>query len=198
MYAKKSNTQTAVLVLLAVVLLIGCTIGATLAWLVDKTEPVVNTFTTSDVSIKLSESEGLNLKMVPGATITKDPKVTVVKGSEACYVFVKVEAKKGVILSAKTANAETDYITYTMADGWTPVAGETNVYYKTVAATDATAGTELKILKDDQVTVLATVTKAMMEAAKTNAPSLTFTAYAVQQAGFDNAAAAWLEAAKLG
>lgn len=181
MYAKK-NSRKAVVVLLALVLLIGCAVGATIAYLQMKTDPIINTFTSSDVSITLTETEpdGKTAKMVPGATITKNPKVTVVAGSEACYVFVKVEAKNGVILSAKTANAETDYITYTMEDGWTPVAGETDVYYKVVDAATAKAGTELKILKGDQVTVLATVTKAMMEAAKTNAPSLTFTAYAIQ------------------
>ena len=208
MRAKKNNTQKVVLVLLAVVLVIGCTIGATLAWLADKTDPVVNTFTSSDVSITLTETDYDNdneplvnaFKMVPGADIPKDPTVNVVAGSEACYVFVKVEAKNGVILSSETANAANDYITYAMADGWTLVDGQTNIYYKAVDAA-AEGGTEIQVLRDNRVTVLATVTKAMMKAVKDDAnktPELKFTAYAVQQAGFADAKAAWVEAAKLG
>lgn len=45
--------------------------------------------------------------------------------------------------------------------------------------------------------VLDSVTKTMLEDAKTNAPTLTFTAYAVQKAGFENAVAdAWAAATK--
>ena len=44
--------------------------------------------------------------------------------------------------------------------------------------------------------VFDSVTKTMLEGAKTNAPTLTFTAYAVQKAGFKDAAAAWAEASK--
>lgn len=190
MYAKKSNTQKAVLVLLAVVLLIGCTIGATLAWLADKTEPVVNTFTTSDVSIKLSESEGLNLKMVPGQVIAKDPKVTVVAGSEACYVFVKVDAANGAVLAGEETVA--DYITYAIADAWIEL--EDGVYYCVVDAATAEAGAAFNVLKDNQVQVLPTVTKEMMTENFT-APTLTFTAYAIQKAGFEGKIAeAWAAA----
>ena len=204
MYAKRKNTQKAVLVLLAVVLVIGCAIGGTIAYLQMKTDPVVNTFTSSDVSITLTE-DGVDsdnkqsFKMVPGQDIPKNPKVTVVKDSEACYVFVKVEAENGVVLKNDTdVYAATDYITYAMADGWTLVNGQTNVYYKTVDAQTAKTGTYFPVLKGNQVTVLHTVTKAMMEAAKTTEPKLTFTAYAIQQAGFDTPEAAWTEAAKLG
>ena len=43
-----------------------------------------------------------------------------------------------------------------------------------------------------------TVTKAMMDAAATNQPTMTFTAYAVQKEGFRFAEDAWVEAQKLG
>lgn len=177
MYAKK-NSRKAVVVLLALVLLIGCAVGATIAYLQMKTDPIINTFTSSDVSITLTETEpdGKTAKMVPGATITKNPKVTVVAGSEACYVFVKVDAANGAVLAGKETVA--DYITYAIEDDWTKL--EDGVYYCVVDAATAKDGTAFNVLKDNQVQVLPTVTKAMMEAAKTNAPSLTFTAYAIQ------------------
>ena len=98
--------------LVALVLVVGCIIGGTLAWLTAKTDAVVNTFTTSDIDVTLTETEE-EYKMVPGYTIHKDPNTTVVKGSEECYLFVKVE---------KSANFDS-FMTYEMADGWTALEG---------------------------------------------------------------------------
>lgn len=168
--------------LVAVVLVLCCAVGGTLAWLTAKTNEVKNTFTVGDINIALTETTE-DYKMVPGNTIAKDPKVTVKAGSEACWLFVKVE---------KSANFD-QYLSYVMADGWTKL--EEGVYYREVDAT--TAGTDFAVLKDNQVKVLDTVTKPMLEAAKTNAPTLTFTAYAVQKANIADAATAWAEASKL-
>ena len=87
-----------------------------------------------------------------------------------------------------------DFMTFEKAAGWIALAGQDGVYYREVPAT--TADTNFSVLKDNTVTVLDAVTKTMLEGAKTNAPTLTFTAYAVQKAGFKDAAAAWAEASK--
>ena len=164
--------------LLALVLIAGAAVGGTLAWLTDTTDAVQNTFTTSNIEIELDESDNLDLKMIPGWTITKDPKVTVIAGSEKCYLFVKIE---------KSSNFD-NFMTYTVAADWTPLNDTNNdgvaddgVYYRVVEASDADQ--EFAVLKDNQVTVKVTVTKADMEALKAaNAtlPTLTFTAYATQ------------------
>lgn len=153
--------------LVALVLVVGCIIGGTLAWLTAKTDAVVNTFTTSDIDVTLTETEE-EYKMVPGYTIHKDPKTTVVKGSEECYLFVKVE---------KSANFDS-FMTYEMADGWTALEVVEGVYYREVRTADM--GTEFSVLKDDQVTVKGEVTKEMMAEAEKNKPTLTITAYASQ------------------
>lgn len=153
--------------LVALVLVVGCIIGGTLAWLTAKTDAVVNTFTTSDIDVTLTETEE-EYKMVPGYTIHKDPKTTVVKGSEECYLFVKVE---------KSANFDS-FMTYEMADGWTALEGVEGVYYREVRTADM--GTKFSVLKDDQVTVKGEVTKEMMAEAEKNKPTLTITAYASQ------------------
>lgn len=184
MYKKKNNSRKAGLVLLAVVLVIGCAVGGTLAWLTDETAPVVNTFTSSDVSITLTETkpDSLTAKMVPGADIAKDPTVTVSADSEDCYVFVKVE---------KSVNFDT-YMTYTKADGWDEIESVGNyvVYGRTAKANDS-----FSVLKDNKVAVRPDVTKANMaqidgkggtdaqnEAEIAAQPKLTFTAYAIQSA----------------
>ena len=158
-----------VLSIVAVVLVLCCAIGGTLAWLTDKTGPVVNTFTVGDINLDLSESENLNLKMVPGNTITKDPKVTVQANSEKCWLFVKVD---------KSANFD-QYLTYTPATGWELVTGTDNVYARKVTTADF--GTAFSVLQNDQVTVKGTVTEGMMTSLTTASyPTLTITAYATQ------------------
>lgn len=168
-----------VLSIVAVVLVLCCAIGGTLAWLTDKTASVKNTFTVGDINIELTETT-TNYKMVPGNTISKDPKVTVKANSEACWLFVKVE---------KSANFDS-FMTYDMADVWTELPSVTGVYYREVAAT--TAATDFSVLKGDSVSVKDTVTKADLNALTQNTfPTLTFTAYAVQKDNVADAATAW-------
>lgn len=169
-FAKRKGVATKTMfMILAVVLIVGISVGGTLAWLTATTESVVNTFTTSDIEITLAESDNLDLKMVPGYTITKDPKATVVAGSEDCYLFVKLE---------KSTNFD-DFMTYDIADGWTELPGVDGVYYRTVLT--AEMGTGFSVLKDDQVEVKNTVTKDHMKnLTQTTYPTLKVTAYASQ------------------
>lgn len=154
---------------LALAMIVVCVVGGTLAWLIDKTDPVKNTFTAGDINITLAESENLDLKMIPGYTIAKDPKVTVLAGSEKCYLFVKV---------VKSTNFD-NFMTCTIADGWTALTGVNGVYYREVET--STANQEFAVLKDNQVTVSGDVTKAMLNGlTEATQPTLTFTAYACQ------------------
>ena len=187
--------KKATIAVTALLLVLCFAIGGTLAWLKAETKPVVNTFTYGDINIDLSESENLNLKMIPGNDITKDPKVTVEANSEACWLFVKVE---------KSATYDSYLADYTIADDWNELDGVAGVYYREVDAATAKDGTSYQVLKGDKVTVLDKVTKSMMEDIKNSTktqPTLTFTAYAVQLDGFnnpensveENAALAWTE-----
>lgn len=150
------------------VALVACfAIGGTLAWLTDKTDPKVNTFTVGDIDIDLTETTS-NYKMIPGYTIAKDPKVSVTADSEDCYLFVKVE---------ESANFDS-FMTYVMATGWEKLDGEDGVYYRVV---NSDTPREFYVLADNQVTVKGEVTKEMLNALTEEAyPTLTFTAYAVQ------------------
>ena len=190
-YMKKRALNVKALALVLTLSLLVCgAIGGTIAWLADDTDPVVNTFTDSDVDIELTETEGdenddgeREFKMVPGATIEKDPKVTVSATSEDCYVFVKVE---------KSANFDT-FMEFEMADGWEQVDGTTNVYSRVVNNTDNPR--EFSVLKDDQVTVKSSVTRDMMQDIKDTQPTLTFTAYAIQKSYLKNGETAVTDAA---
>lgn len=204
MYAKKGANKKMVAVLLAVALLIGCGIGGTLAWLMDTTPAVTNTFTVGNVDITLVESpyeygkkaeDGTlaeygtptenvtnNYPMIPGNSYKKDPVVTVTANSEDCYLFVKLNK----------VNNPDNYLTYTFnSEGWTPVKDETDVYYRTVDKNPADQSWELLtkdtngitvIVKDSIVKTGTTNTIAPVMPAADKQPQLIFTAYAVQQA----------------
>ena len=180
------STKTLV-ALLSLVLLLGCSLGGTLAWLSDSTGPVTNTFTVGDINISLDESNDLDLTIVPGVPIKKDPKVTVLEGSEACWLFVKIE---------KSTNWPQE-LTYTIADDWTELTGVTGVYYREVDAETAKNGDDWQVLAGDTtypdgvVNVSDTLTKGDLQEFASDKPTLTFTAYAVQQEGVDTAEEAW-------
>lgn len=176
-----------VVAMLAVTLLIGCAIGGTVAWLTAKTDPVVNTFTYGDINITLAETTGSSYKIIPGVDIAKDPKVTVKGGSEACWLFVKVE-QQGTFVTGK--------VTYSIADGWTALTGQNGVYYREVLA--AETDTVFDVIRDNKIIVSSDLTKAEINSltGADKTPSLSFTAYAVQKDGFNTAAAAWAEASK--
>ena len=175
---------------LALVLLAVCAVSGTLAWLTAKSDTVVNTFTTSDIKVELKETTGTEYKMIPGYTIGKDPKATVLAGSEECYLFVKLD---------KSTNFD-DYLEYTIADGWTQLTGVDGVYYRIVKSGDMSSDNGVTksypVLKDNKVTVSGDITKEMMNAfTAANLPKLTITAYASQlykSAGVEfTAAEAW-------
>lgn len=162
---------------LALALMVVSAVAGTLAWLTAQSAPVVNTFTTSDITVKLAETTGETYKMIPGYKLEKNPKAWVVSGSEDCFLFVKLD---------KSGDFDT-YLTYEMAKGWEQVPGTTNVYSRKVTSNEMSADDgktkAFPVLANNQVTVKDTVTKADMEALnKENAakPTLTITAYASQ------------------
>lgn len=187
---KKANRRRSVssrtfIAMLALVLVIGCAVGGTVAWLVSSTDAVVNTFTYGDINITLSETTGDSYKIIPGVNIGKDPKVTVKKDSEACWLFVKVE-EEGTFVA--------DKVTYSIADGWTQGDGTkipANVYYRAVDA--VTSDTDFAVLKDNKIYVSEELSKSDIQSI-TAQPKLTFTAYAVQKDGIADADTAWAKA----
>ena len=181
---RNSNGISARVLVMAVALtlIIGGIIGGSVAWLTAKTKPLVNTFTVGDINITLEETAN-DFKMVPGKTITKDPKITVKANSEACWLFVKIE---------KSSNLN-NFIDYSIATGWTEL--ENGVYYREVAASNTDQSFD--VINGNSVTVKTTVTKTMLNGLTDETkPTLTFTAYAVQKDNMTNVNTAWAEAQK--
>ena len=176
MKTKKTAKRTPVF--LFVMVLAVMTIGGALAFLTSTTEQIDNTFSIGDINISLTESEDLNLELVPRGTIKKDPKITVEDGSVDCYLFVELE---------KSDNLDT-FISYEMENGWIPL-GDTypNIYYREVT-TDQTPVT-YSILKNDQV-ITKNYSKSDVSSTK---PTLSFVGYAIQKTEIADAETAWTE-----
>ena len=188
---RRSVSSRAFIALLALVLVIGCVAGGTVAWLVATTDTVTNTFTYGKIDITLTENAGgteKQFKIIPGTDITKDPKVTVTAGSEACWLFVKVE-EVGAI-----STLTTDPVHYAIDTGWAQLKDKdgkdvSGVYYRLVDAVDN--DTAFNVLKDNKIIVSGELTKETINGYAVQQPTLTFTAYAVQKENIDTAADAW-------
>lgn len=189
----KKISVKALVIVLAAILVFGTVIGGTVAWIVDRTDPVVNTFTYGDINIDLEETptpddddnpDTNEYEMIPGEDLTKDPKVTVNTDSKASWLFVKLE---------KSANFD-DFMEYQIADGWIQLLDAQGnavpgVYYREVAEVNDQA-LVFEVIKDNKVHVKESVTKEMLNAldaqdGAANYPTLTVTAYAVQRSGFE-------------
>lgn len=209
MYAKRRSTLKKMIAVLSVILVMLVGVAGTLSYLQVQTGSVQNTFAPSNIDLKLEETNvdgdsaaANTYKMIPGVEIDKDPKVTV-KADIDCYVFVQVE---------ESTYFDT-YMTYAIASGWKlydsgattidTVANDTYVLYREVSSADAANGISFDVLSGNKVTVPNTVDKDDMNALYNidgtvkadSQPKLTFTAYAIQKAGFENnLAGAWAAA----
>lgn len=187
---KAGRSFRGLVLVLALALIVGVAGGATFAWLTATSDTVTNTFTYGDINIDLAETTGDSYKIIPGVNIAKDPKVTVEAGSEACWLFVKVEEENWPEFTYGDNKARK--VSYDIADGWAKGNGTdipTNVYYREVAANDAAQ--EFPVLKDNKITVSDTLTKIEIKGISTTTPKLSITAYAIQKDGMDTAAKAW-------
>ena len=187
-----------VITIVSVVLLCACLVGTTYAWLMDKTDTITNTFTFGNIAITLAETKGdgtgttKSFKIVPGATIDKDPTVTVEEGSEACWLFVKIVETNNIF------DTDKKFVEYVVDSAWTEL--EDGVYYIQVDAETASEGKSYSVLNGNVVTVnkLATAEHFAHAQLNGNIPSITFTAYAVQAESFETADDAWTQAKTLG
>lgn len=186
------TTKKALLLALCAVLLVVSTVFATMAYLTSTTEVVKNTFTVGDVQITLDETDvdeygvkdgetrvlANTYKLIPGHNYTKDPIVHVVKGSEACWLFVKVKNPLADIIASKTISEQME------ENGWKIVDATNNIWAYETTVDARTAAVDVPVFGEFTVTDDANV-------ANYDGLTISVQAYAVQADGFDSAAAAW-------
>ena len=212
---KTRSAMRRMLFTLALVLVVAvASVGGTIAWLTQTTGTLTNTFTVGNVNITLKESDGQSVldategnrshtpyHIIPGTDLEKDPKVTVVAGSEKCWLFVEV---------TEVNWPDTENISYSVdEDVWTQLDETVTTYVKDendkvvktintivyyIDIDDAAKmGKDYHVLTGDKVTVSQNLSKTDADKIPTGeyAPSLTFKAYAIQKDNTGTVAEAW-------
>lgn len=207
------KTRKILLMAACAVLLVCISVGATVAYLT-ATDTVTNTFTVGKVAITLDEAkvntdgslvEGAarvkknSYKLIPGHEYTKDPTVHFAAGSEASYLFVKVENDiadiEDVYPYAEGKNGT--IAQQIVASGWTLLSGYTDIYYQKVEANTTNNNKDypvfagFKVKGDANVENFAPIVSIGPNGEVDVPKKVTVTAYAIQADGFENAAAAW-------
>lgn len=170
--------KTYILLTIAAILLVILGAEVTVAYLVSSSNKVENTFTVGSVGITLTETTGTQYKLIPGATVAKDPTVTVIGGSESCWLFVQVE---------KIGDFD-GFCSFEMDDGWAALAGHSGIYYRQVERSDQ--DTAFPVLKNNRILIHDSLTEELLNALA-EYPTLKLTAYAAQSEGLETAHDAW-------
>lgn len=199
----KNTRNRILLTALAALLLVVVAVGSTVAYLQASTKTITNTFKAASIAnLTLIEHEydadnhtlkstttqaNANYQFIPGVDLPKDPTLNA-EADVPYYVFVKV-----TISNWPTTDKISKKMFYETDTTWTKLEGATTeentaVYYK---ALDANVKiTDLQLITDNKITVSADLDKTTLEGITGNI-QMEFTAYAIQQSGFENALAAW-------
>lgn len=203
--------------LAALALVAALSVAGTLAYLTDS-KTVKNTFTVGNIQMTLTETDindptgervtSNEYKIYPGQTYTKDPTVTILAGSEDCYVRMLVEVEGySKLLKALPKEEYNDFyngdvfLLEKLCSGW-----NSTVWKFEKVTTDAAKDTATyefryhKVVenntKDQGLEALFTtiiVPEKVDNAALANLGEVKINVIgnAMQQEGFDNADAAW-------
>lgn len=208
----KTKRKALLLTFCAVLLVVASVLG-TIAYLTAN-DTVTNTFTVGQVAINLDEAKvtedgeavtsaervkANRYKLLPGHTYTKDPTVTVLKGSESSYIKMTVTftmakelddifAPNGANLTSIFKDYDSDYwIAKGNTENTTANTRTYEFWYKEAVGAP-TADVKLKALFDS-ITVPSTINNDQL---KTIAGmTITVNAYAIQADGFTTAEEAW-------
>ena len=203
------------------ILLVCISVGATVAYLTS-TDSVTNTFTVGKVAITLDEAkvdvngavvtpaervEANTYKLMPGHSYVKDPTVHFAAGSEASWLFVKVENGISTIEGDYDGETDIEQQIQNASNGWTELLYIRNeddevtatVYYKKVDANTTNYAIDYKVfdgfkIMDDIEAVPSDPSKKDVDKTYLDDFSdkrIVVTAYAVQQDGFATAKEAW-------
>ena len=183
---KNKKLVTVVSAMFCAVVLVAGSIAGTIAYLTSETDVVKNTFTVGKITITLDEAKVTaygaqdgdtrvkenEYKLIPGHEYKKDPTIHVTKGSEACWLFVKVED------GLKNIEDATTIADQLVANGWTLVDGTTNIYWHAIVdASEAVKDIDVKVFETFKL-------KGDAKVDDYATAEIKVTAYAVQSNGF--------------
>ncbi|MCC8168465.1 MAG: hypothetical protein LIO37_03900 [Clostridiales bacterium] len=188
----KSISRKIIISCLLLLIIASFTVRPTLAWLSATTDPVINYFAGGSIALTLDEApvdaDGQEIdgnrvqenhyKYMAGAKLDKDPTVTVLVGSEECYVYVCVDNE----LPDDFFSIDID------TDAWIEVeTSDSSTIYRYVRTVDASEEDVVLAPVFTTVTVSAELTSE--DIAELGTKTLAVTAFAIQTASLDKEAA---------
>lgn len=208
----KTKRKALLLTFCAVLLVVASVLG-TIAYLTAN-DKVTNTFTVGRVAINLDEAKVTEdgkavtpaervkenrYKLLPGHTYTKDPMVTVLKGSESSYIKMTVTFTMANELDAIFAPNGADLTSIFKdydSDNWIAKSNTKNAgantrtyefwYKEAVGAPNADVALDALF---DSITVPSTINNDQLKTIE--GMTITVNAYAIQADGFKTAEEAW-------
>ena len=169
------------LIISAITLAVAVTVsvGFTIAYFVSVSGPVVNTFTVGEVELELADSNEDEIQLIPGVTAERTTVVTVLSGSEDCYVYVKIEQPSEL----------RHYVSFELEEGWINLGGIDGVYYRQVSK--SAVNQKYHVFKNDEVAIQSSLTKEKMSQLDRGGYDMKVTAYAIQTLGIESPADGW-------
>lgn len=128
--AARLGHRKAVLLLISLIVMLVVGAGSTLAFLVDKTDEVENTFTPSEVTCEVVETFENNIKSNVAIRNTSD-----IDAYIRAAVVVSWQDREGNVYAATPVEGEDYTITYASNTGWIEAGGFQ--YYQTAVAKNA-------------------------------------------------------------
>ncbi len=169
--------KSLVLILAAVVLVLA-SVGGTLAYLTATTSSLTNTFTVGNIGLTVDETSWTDgSKIVPGATIPKNPTVHP-SGTEESWVYLKVEIPAQI----KTVMEQP-----VLGAGWSYDSTLDLYYY----ANKVSASSTVPALFENIVIKTTADNTAIAAIGSAADKTIDITAYAIQASAGSNALAAW-------
>lgn len=181
------RTVKKLLAVLSVFTILVCCASGSLAWLTASSAPSVSEFSVGKIDVTLTDdTNNTAAVLIPGTTTARDPYVTVKGGSVDCWLFVVVDK----------AGEAGDCLGWQPAADWILLSGnaDADVYYRMVSSSPADQ--VFHVVGGGAVTVVSDLTRTQINGMAANPPTLTFTARAIQYAGFPGPAAAWAQITK--
>lgn len=194
------KTKKRFIALFTLIALVSVTaIGVTYAYLSSTTAAITNTFTVGDVQINLTEPAFVPADehiLVPGATLAKNPTVTVLANSEDSYVAIKVTVPKALDSLVTLDWNTTDW---QLVEKITDTDNSNNyAYYYKYKNEVAKAATNTQLnAAFGSVYVKTSVTNSQLQALTADDLKVTVQAFAIQSLGFsnvDDALSQWIPA----
>lgn len=183
------------------VLLIALVVAGTMAYLLDA-KSTKNTFTVGDIQITLTNAiaEEDAIPLVPGSTHAINPTVTVVKGSEECYVRVLVKVSAVTALKDALGDDYFEDITSDIDSAWTK---QSALYAEDTEADTATYEIRLNntvaknksdntsLIPFTNIDIPESLTSDQVTAIKNAGLMVEIFAHAIQRANLENENVAW-------